>query len=166
MTAQPTHSPSPRYKPTRSKGCKPTTHSLLNRPHCTVCLRTRSRTPPTPRSLLFSLPGRPGAHPLLRPGLQYSYTNNWPQEPLVDNHSNSRHGCLERSFLNRPAWWYRLAAGCIRALEFSWLAPAGARQGFFSSTRPFPLPYNRQLVFHDYLFVGGICSRTPLNLCM
>jgi hypothetical protein len=63
----------------------------------------------------------------LRPGLQYSYTNNWPPEPLVNNHSNSRHGCLERSFLNRPAWWYQLAAGCIWALEFSWLAPAGAR---------------------------------------
>ena len=28
MTAKPTHSPSPRYKPTRSKGCKPTTTLL------------------------------------------------------------------------------------------------------------------------------------------
>jgi nitric oxide reductase subunit B len=25
----------------------------------------------------------------LRPGLQYSYTNNWPPEPLVDNHATA-----------------------------------------------------------------------------
>jgi nitric oxide reductase subunit B len=58
----------------------------------------------------------------LRPGLQYSYTNNWPPEPLVNNQANRRRSRLERPFLGNSPRRHRPVTGCLRPPEFSGLA--------------------------------------------
>jgi nitric oxide reductase subunit B len=57
-----------------------------------------------------------------RPGKPYSYTNNWPPEPLVDNRVTADAVVWERAFSYRAVRRHRPAAGCLRPLELLGLA--------------------------------------------
>ena len=60
-----------------------------------------------------SSPGRPGPPRPAGPARRYSYTNNWPPEPLVGNHADRGGGRLERPVAHRPARRHR--AACWRS---------------------------------------------------
>ena len=77
---------SPRRRPTPTAGSSRTTAaSSPSRRPSTACARTRSRIATSSRQLtaFFALDGLGGVAE--RPGHNYSYTNNWPPEPRVDN---------------------------------------------------------------------------------
>ena len=57
-----------------------------------------------------------------RPGHNYSYTNNWPPEKLVDNGPTANVLGLERALADRPARRHRRAVRGVRALELPRLA--------------------------------------------
>ena len=64
-----------------------------------------------------------------RPGKDYSYTNNWPPEELVDNGPTADVRGVERAVAHRPAGRDRGPAGGVRTVELARLArpgPAGA----------------------------------------
>ena len=67
----------------------------------------------------------------LRPGLDYSYTNNWPPEPLVDNHPTADTVVWSVLSLIALLGGIGLLARSIRAVEFSRLAWTGTRQVSF-----------------------------------
>ncbi len=57
-----------------------------------------------------------------RPGHNYSYTNNWPPEPAVDNTPIGQRDRLERAVADRAARRDRPAVRRVRALELPRLA--------------------------------------------
>ena len=71
-----------------------------------------------------------------RPGHDYSYTNNWPPEPRVDNHADGQRDRVVGAVADRAAGRHRPALRRLRALG----APAGlarARAGdAVASARP------------------------------
>jgi nitric oxide reductase subunit B len=58
----------------------------------------------------------------LRPGQQYSYTNNWPPEPLVDNHPTADTVVWSVLSLVTLLGRHRPLTGSVRTLELPWLA--------------------------------------------
>ena len=75
---------------------EPTTKHGLRRKAITD--RDRARASSRPSSA-----GRPGPAPPSRPGHDYSYTNNWPPEPRVDNRADGERGRLVGPVADRAA---------------------------------------------------------------
>ena len=62
-------------------------HTFFAEPTTKYGLRSGAITDPTDiRNLTAFFAWSAWCASTLRPGLNYSYTNNWPPEPLVDNH--------------------------------------------------------------------------------
>ena len=94
---------------------------LATRRPSTACARMRSTT--RRRSAadgILRLVGLGGG--ARRPGHNYSYTNNWPPEELVDNGPTANVVALERRLADRAARRDRPAVRSVRALELPRLA--------------------------------------------
>src|SRR5262249_10694431 len=70
----------------------------------------------------------------LRPERDYSYTNNWPPEPLVGNQPTAANYHLEHAFTCRIAGWRRAVVRSVWPVEFPRLAWARAADPLVSRT--------------------------------
>ena len=71
----------------------------------------------------------------LRPGTDYSYTNNWPPEPLVENEPTAERRGVERLVPDRLARRHRVALRGLRPVELPRLARARAGDPVLPHTR-------------------------------
>lgn len=98
-------------------------HTFFAEPSTKYGLRSGAITDPTDiQNLTAFFAWSAWCASTLRPGLNYSYTNNWPPEPLVDNHPTAETVVWSVLSLITLLGGNRPAFGCVRALEFPWVA--------------------------------------------
>ena len=103
-TRRAARSRSPRRRRRRSRRSSATTRaSSPSRRRSTGCARRRSPTRTELRQLTAFFGWTAWAASTERPGHNYSYTNNWPPEPRVDNRPTAERDRLVRALADRAA---------------------------------------------------------------
>ena len=78
------------HRPGRSRSAGPTTRLFwVTQLQSSVSASNAIRDPEQIRKLTAFFSWTAWAASTARPGHSYSYTNNWPPEPLVDNHATA-----------------------------------------------------------------------------
>ena len=106
----------PRRRGAFRGSCPTTAASSPSRRPGTACARTRSPIRRELRQLTAFFAWTAWAASTNRPGHDYSYTNNWPPEPRVDNTADGERDRLVGAVADRAARRHRHAVRRLRAL--------------------------------------------------